>query len=421
MDRFGPAGRPPNDRICTELSLTPYSVAILLGLACAVGALCAFLGWSARGRRATTERDAVVDEWQTRLTRETREKLALNKNNKTLKAALDHERGQLETLKGDVAARTAESRSLQEDLHAASEQLGAVTRERDNLAQRIANVQGAVATANQRTRDLEAEFAKSREFYKGQLMTAAEQRQSKDKTLNAVLEEKQALLAQTESARTEIVALQSQLATTKTRLDSQDALEQKVIALEADNAELKHELMTTRQSLEEAQGEVLQLTELQAQNERSPADESKAGIEPIAADPVSEPTPDSEDVSETLRVRLSDFQKRLAEMQQDHLETGVTGHGAEARLPPFGIEKPAGQTDDLTKIVGVGKVFEAMLHRLGVYYYQQIATFGPAEVARINSELNEFKGRIEHDNWIGQARQLHAEKYSGTAAQTGHR
>ena len=54
---------------------------------------------------------------------------------------------------------------------------------------------------------------------------------------------------------------------------------------------------------------------------------------------------------------------------------------------------------------------EAMLHRLGVFYFRQIAAFGKAELARVNSELNEFKGRIEHDDWVGQAKELHRRKY----------
>ena len=59
-----------------------------------------------------------------------------------------------------------------------------------------------------------------------------------------------------------------------------------------------------------------------------------------------------------------------------------------------------------------------MLHRLGIYYFRQIATFGPAELAKVNAELNEFKGRIEHDDWIGQARELYHKKYGGSDQQT---
>jgi len=75
------------------------------------------------------------------------------------------------------------------------------------------------------------------------------------------------------------------------------------------------------------------------------------------------------------------------------------------------LAAPDGEPDDLTEIVGIGKVFEATLHDLGVYHYRQIAAFGPAEIAQINAELKEFKGRIEHDDWIGQAKELHFRKY----------
>ena len=78
----------------------------------------------------------------------------------------------------------------------------------------------------------------------------------------------------------------------------------------------------------------------------------------------------------------------------------------------FGQDKHKGESDDLTQIIGIGKVFERTLHDLGIYQFRQIAAFGPAEIARINSELKEFKGRIEHDDWIGQAKELHFKKYS---------
>jgi hypothetical protein len=37
-------------------------------------------------------------------------------------------------------------------------------------------------------------------------------------------------------------------------------------------------------------------------------------------------------------------------------------------------------------------------------------------LARVNTELKEFKGRMEQDDWIGQARELHFRKYGSQAA-----
>jgi large subunit ribosomal protein L21 len=75
-------------------------------------------------------------------------------------------------------------------------------------------------------------------------------------------------------------------------------------------------------------------------------------------------------------------------------------------------KKPAKQEkDDLQEIIGIGKVFEHTLLELGICSFRQIANFGVADVARVNAELKEFKGRMEQDDWIGQAKDLLFKKY----------
>ena len=72
------------------------------------------------------------------------------------------------------------------------------------------------------------------------------------------------------------------------------------------------------------------------------------------------------------------------------------------------MSAPDGEPDDLKKISGVGPVIEEKLHELGIYHYHQIAGFSPEDVTRIDDQLN-FKGRIERDNWIEQAKAMAAE------------
>ncbi len=69
-------------------------------------------------------------------------------------------------------------------------------------------------------------------------------------------------------------------------------------------------------------------------------------------------------------------------------------------------EAPAG-ADDLKKISGVGPALEKKLHALGVTSFQQIAEFSPEKIAEVDEQLN-FKGRIEREDWIGQAKTLMA-------------
>ena len=66
-----------------------------------------------------------------------------------------------------------------------------------------------------------------------------------------------------------------------------------------------------------------------------------------------------------------------------------------------------GQADDLKLLKGVGPKLEQTLNELGVYHFDQIAAWGTAEIAWIDSRLK-FRGRIERDGWIAQARQLAA-------------
>ncbi len=69
--------------------------------------------------------------------------------------------------------------------------------------------------------------------------------------------------------------------------------------------------------------------------------------------------------------------------------------------------KPAkvAASDDLKQISGVGPALEKKLHDLGITSLQQVADFTPEQIAEVDEKLN-FKGRIERDDWIGQAKTL---------------
>ena len=67
--------------------------------------------------------------------------------------------------------------------------------------------------------------------------------------------------------------------------------------------------------------------------------------------------------------------------------------------------KAAEGADDLSKISGVGPVIVGKLEKLGITTFQQIADFTADDIARIDEELN-FKGRIERDDWVKQAKEF---------------
>ena len=61
--------------------------------------------------------------------------------------------------------------------------------------------------------------------------------------------------------------------------------------------------------------------------------------------------------------------------------------------------------DDLKLIIGVGPKLEKALNELGFWHFDQIAAWGPAEIAWVDARIT-FKGRIERDDWVGQSAAL---------------
>lgn len=76
----------------------------------------------------------------------------------------------------------------------------------------------------------------------------------------------------------------------------------------------------------------------------------------------------------------------------------------DAATQPEGLSAARdGGPDDLKKIKGVGPKLEDLLHTLGIYHFDQIAAWGPAEVAWMDDNLKGFKGRVTRDDWVAQA------------------
>ena len=83
----------------------------------------------------------------------------------------------------------------------------------------------------------------------------------------------------------------------------------------------------------------------------------------------------------------------------------------EAELPgqrPSGLPTARNdKADDLKLIKGVGRQNEGRLHGLGIWHFEQIAAWTAENVEWVGSYLA-FPGRIEREDWVGQAKVLAA-------------
>ena len=67
-----------------------------------------------------------------------------------------------------------------------------------------------------------------------------------------------------------------------------------------------------------------------------------------------------------------------------------------------------GRPDDLRQLSGVGPKMEQTLHAMGIFHFDQIASWGPQELAWMDANLQGFKGRASRDGWVAQAKALAA-------------
>ena len=107
---------------------------------------------------------------------------------------------------------------------------------------------------------------------------------------------------------------------------------------------------------------------------------------------------------------LADLRVRLdtAERAADSAAAASAGGPAQdAEADPAAISAAAvvAEADDLRRIKGIGPKIAGILNELGIQRYDQIAAWSASDIDWVNERLR-FKGRIEREEWIPQAKAL---------------
>ena len=99
--------------------------------------------------------------------------------------------------------------------------------------------------------------------------------------------------------------------------------------------------------------------------------------------------------------------KKAAEKKEQPKAAEPKQEQATPRAEPKKTEA-ASSSDDLTRISGVGKVLVGKLNDFGITSFKQIAELTAEDIVELDDKLS-FKGRIDRDNWVQQAKDLMGE------------
>jgi NADH-quinone oxidoreductase subunit E len=131
-----------------------------------------------------------------------------------------------------------------------------------------------------------------------------------------------------------------------------------------------------------------------------PASETAAAGRPKP----SEPAQPSGAANDTPAAKGKVDKKDVAEAAKPAV-AGKTAATEESK-PELLTAARGGKGDDLELIWGVGPKLGKMLNEMGIWHYDQIARWTPAELAWVDARLTGFKGRALRDDWIAQSKKL---------------
>lgn len=393
------------------LEMTQEIMLYLLG----AGFAGCIVGWLLRGPLGKRRLEQLSDEWQVKLDNVVRQRDRLTVEIEKLKSTIETQQGVMHRNEVSAARAQTDIESANERAKSLSKDVFTLRAEREDFKNKVGTIQDALAAVQQQTVELQSEFVKSGEFYKSELKKSFEKRKAMEDKLRDANLEHESFSNLLQSSRSEHESVNKMLAAAQTRLDNLDALEQKVIELEAENAQLNHDASLSQQEVETLQRDVAELDELKVQNKElahclESMESSRKQYERDARR-YKEHAGQSEEKSETLRIKLDEVEKTFATLENQQRDA-LKDARKSAQAQNSKSKKPEKkEVDDLKEIVGIGKVFESALHELGVTSFRQIANFGVTDIARVNQELKEFKGRMEQDDWVGQAKELLFKKY----------
>ncbi len=187
-----------------------------------------------------------------------------------------------------------------------------------------------------------------------------------------------------------------------------NSLRARINILSEENKDLKKQVSGIKDTSISETDHRNRIAELERENERLRSQMSDGnGLTSGAFVNPNIPTPEAEIESEPI-ISEEDLTDEVDRQQVALLKTQKSQFSVMGdRIEVEAVEAPSTYTkDDLTKIEGIGPFIEKKLNEVGIISFRQLAAMDQSEIDRVTAAIQFFPGRIERDNWVGQASEL---------------
>ena len=283
---------------------------IFLFAGCLIGGVGAFLAVAVISKQRLRE---IGDSSKVRLADLTHRKTQIA-------SELAKTRAKNESLRAKYAADREKLASARGKIKQLAKNVLMLRDERENTKLKIGTLQKSLDALNQQTMTLAQEFEKAGKFYKSELRKSFEKRKVLQQELEAAQAEQEAFAKRVEASVLEHGSPEEMIMAAQLRLGQIDVLERSVQRLETENAELREEAKRMKRERLAIDKDLTELEELKINNQQlvrcvESLENSRQQHEQEAAR-YKDQADESEQLSDTLRLRLDDLEKNFAAIEE---------------------------------------------------------------------------------------------------------
>ena len=226
----------------------------------------------------------------------------------------------LERVEEARARQSSELESVLRKSRLLAKNVRILQKERELTKGKLGILQNAVASLKRRTSDLQAEFDKTREFYKRELLKSLQKRKALEEDIVTARAEQEAFAQAVESSVLEHGSEENMVMAAQLRLGQLHVLERTVNKLEAENEQLREDARKVRQDFAAREKDLAELEQLRTNNRQlvrcvEALEDSRKEHE-ADAERHRQRADHSEKLSDTLRLKLDDLEKNFADIEE---------------------------------------------------------------------------------------------------------